>query len=652
MKNFLARFALALALIVAPSAAYATNWTGTFTITTAASGTLTGATATTATNSGAAFTASTLINFCIRITSGTGANAACNVITANTTTGVTVSSFAGGTPSAGSGYEIVLRFLDQDHVTGNLVESTNIITEIANNAQILVDGAFSIRLGNTCGTGGIRWNFSTSTIPEIVGNNRTVTGKAGFWSGLITDAVLTCTPNVSYLRMKDTIGPNFNIGTGLNTATTIHHIWFDDITTQTIKYTGTPTASLTATNYFVTNSVVASIKPVGAGTFPQKFDTFWVDHTQTNNFAVLGGSGNIEWLNNSVLIDGASGLTATPIQASGVTLTLNYIATTTNTTCFLAYTATASGPTIVAQNEIGQGCFYSQVTGSTESFTSIANDYLNNKRSVASTVPFIFSAAPGGATSESDYIAGQAGAAVDNVDTTASGTSSTASPQQYLNLTTTRFTALASRNLPLTTTTPVVSAVTASGATITYDSGTGVVSDQQTHVNSTSVSGQMVLSVPSTSQWQVGMTVEIGYGTARYETCQIAVLNPATSIVCSSNLLFTHTTAQNDLVSTLLRNPILPYVQCGTSSGVYTISSPLPNVKDYGLLFTGLKTAINGVNFTWIRVGNVVTFSNLAPSTTYFCTAYGVTPIDELESGSEFSFTTSGAAGSTRAYAF
>ena len=297
-----------------------------------------------------------------------------------------------------------------------------------------------------------------------------------------------------------------------------------------------------------------------------------------------------------------------------------------------------SGRQLLGANAVGSGTLVSS-SNDYRTVPSYTNYPAINNSNAASYVS---------ATSDHDYMAGNNTACVENIDTTMS-TSSTAVPQQYINLTAARTNARSTLNFPLTCDNVVVGTPTANSVTVTFDCTNGAQAGQKTTVNSNSNSGQPTVNVTATSMFLVGMPVEIGYGTARSEEGRIASISAGVSITLESNLIYTHTAADADTVVMQLRIDGLPLIKYGTASGVYSMSTALPDIDDWGLVWTGIKTTFKGKIYSWKRTGHSVTLSNLQPNTTYFFTASAYNPLKELCSSGEYSFTTAPITGASYA---
>jgi hypothetical protein len=159
-------------------------------------------------------------------------------------------------------------------------------------------------------------------------------------------------------------------------------------------------------------------------------------------------------------------------------------------------------------------------------------------------------------------------------------------------------------------------------------------------VNVDSNSGQPTLSVASVTGFEVGELVEVGFGTARQEILRVASIG-GSSLTFETNLAFTHTSAQADVVTKSLRIHALPYVKFGEVSGDYKDESALPLEEDFGLIWTGINQVFNGVTYEWKTNGHSVTINGLRPQTTYYFKAFGVDPLgNTVDADTEHSFLT------------
>ena len=628
------------------------NWSGTYTIAAGTTGTLTGATSVTATNSGATWPtgANGLTNMQIRLLTGPGSPATVP-ITANTATQITVASWPSGTPNNTTTYEIVVLLQNNDHFTATSSFGTTTICEVADNATVLVDGLYIITFTGACT---VRFNKTETTMATFAGNNRTVTGKEGFWGYFTFAALLSVKPKFSFLKIQDAtysvvVIPSTTIGDG----TTIHHLWGENILTGMGYMTGaaSPAGGMILSNLYARNSKSGNVFSATTSSNPQVYDQCWADVAGDGASAPItftAGGSTLQWCRNFVF----GGMGSLDVNAnSGVEHRFSecYVSPSATGSCAFGNASAAdAGKHSFFMNVAHQGqtIYGVNVTGA-GSMALSSNDMAGVARfNALPAINILGALSYTSATSDFDYISGTKSAIQENVDTTMS-TSSTANPQQYLNLTAARTNARSVPNFPFTTNNIVVGTPASSSVTITYDCANGALAGQGTTVNVDSASGQKVLSVAATSMFVVGMSIEIGYGTARSETGRIASISAGVSITMENNLTFTHTAAQADAVNMALRYYGLPFIRYGTTPGVYTMQSEIPDQSDWGLLWTGLKTTVNGLAFSWKRTGHSVTLSGLKPNTTYYYSCCAYSPLGDLidGAGSTGNFTTAAIAG-------
>lgn len=627
------------------------NWSGTYSITTPGTTSTGSNTSNTFKNTGATWPtgANSLSNFWIRILSGTGSGQTVQV-SSNTATVATMATNWGTIPDATSTYEIVLILADQDHIVGSITLSTNIITELVASATILVDGNYSIALQGSCT---VRWNMAAATLVTFCANNRTVVGLAGFWAGFQLISTLSVKPLMSYLKFQDA-NQIFQIAinsTGAADLTGVHHLWYQRINVAT-TFTGAATQSTTLANCLVTNVQTSSVInfPTSNAAFTLTYNSWWVENT-SNVMGVGWTSGtsiNTKTLQSCVFSHVGPG-SGTGQSASTTTYNLldSYVSCNTGSgsSALGNSTTTSQGVYNAFRNVFScSGALIGNAIAAGATIASAFNDVTSPLLAASNGTPYtnFIASAYGTATSDNDYISGQNSASETNVDTSAS-TTSTASPHQYQNLTATRTNAKAVLNMPFVIDNVVVGTPTSYQVGITFDCQNGAVSGQgSSTVNVDSNSGQAVLSIPTTTGFQVGETVEIGYGTARAENLVILSIQAATSLTFTANLAFTHTSAQADTVKKRLRRTGLPFIRYGTASGVYTMGTVRPPETVWGLIYTGIQPIQNGQSFAFNYTGHSLTLVNLKPGTTYYFTPYAIDPLGNLISGSESSFSTAG----------
>lgn len=625
------------------------NWSGTYTITAGTTGTSTGGnTSTTFNNTGATWPtgAQGLPNFTLRILTGTGAGQS-RIVASNTATQITVSVAWGTIPDTSSTYEIVLILKNSDHVTAAFSMSTNIITELEDSATILIDGNFAINVLNSCIT---RWQKTLPTMVTFEPNNRTVAGLMGFWSQLDFQTTASVPPVMEYIKL---VGATSGLLIRPNAATTfngstVKHIWIEGVTTSAISTTAStfPT-SITYTNMFAKNgrSLVFSSSATASANALVARKIWFENGSLTGGFDFTATGPNTQTVRESVFKRAHTNQNVTNTSASifnnawdcyfssfigsdGVVVGHGTPNTPQGT---YAIRRCVSDIARVAIGGVGVG---------TGTLVSAFNDIAPPSGAALRAIEIGAATAYASATSDNDYFAGNTLALPDNVDTSAS-TSSTASPSQYNNLTSARTNAKSVRNRPRLIDNVVAGSPGENSITVTFDCANGAVSGQgSTTVNVDSASGQPILSIASVTGFTVGEIVEVGHGTARYEALEVLTVG-ASSLTFTTNLAFSHTAAQADTVKKQLRLYGLPFIRWGTSSGVYTERTATPDQNDWGLVFTEISTSFNGQTFAWKMRDHSVVINGLAPSTTFYGKAYAFTPLgDVIEAGSEFSFTT------------
>ncbi len=620
------------------------NWTGTYTITNGATGTSTGGNSSTELrNNGATWPtgAQSLVNFTVRILTGTGAGQS-RIITSNTATILTVPAWT-ITPDATSTYEIVLVFnaAGSDHIVAAVTLSTNIITEIADSSILLFDGANALNFTTNCV---VRWGKTLATMPTLQANNRTVQGKFGFYTGVEFLAPLSLTPQFQFIKMLDVaygmiVIPSVGVGDG----STIRQVWMEG-TNITVSMAGAAMAvNMKLSGWYWKNSTSCGIAypstlSAGKTCIAEKM---WLENSAAGPYTLNATGPTTSIFRESVCKDAASNRNANLGAGQIALIADNYFSSRATTDAILAGANSAAGlgSYIVRNNRsnCGRAIYGAAVT--TATIASAFNDWASNMWSTYGAIDIAAANNYSSSTSDNDFIAGQILASPENIDTT-TATTSTASPAQYKNLTAARTNARSALNKPLTIDNVVIGTPTGDAVTVTFDCANGVVAGQgSTVVSVDSALGQPSLSVANLTGFGVGDVVCIGYGTARFEVLRIASITSTLNF--ETNLAYNHTAAQADTVKKQMRNDALPFIRYGTAPGIYDMETFLPNVSEWGLLWTGFKTSVNGHPCAWKRQGHSVTIANLSPETTYYFKAYGITPLGEiLESAAEYSFST------------
>ena len=636
------------------------SWTGTYTPNTN-TGTTTSLAATTLTCSTATWTGkytSPAGRWRIRITSGaaTGSYGIIDNIPNATTVGFTA-GWVGTTPTGTPTFEIVSRFEDQDHIIANTTFAAGSIVECADSATVYADGLYTLSIDGTATV--IRFGKTESTLITFCANNRTTAGKQGFWNGIYpgNNAALTVAPDIYFLKVQDSLHCVYVDATNLGTLSTIHHIWSENTTDGRAVYSWSGLkANCTISNVFIRHCGDQTLFNA-TGAFTQRADFWWFEYGG-KSAPWIAPPGTLEWASNCVFLDNqAASAVGFVIAASREVRMTDCYATASGANGFIGVVAGSGASSILsvkANMLSGQLIVYGTGTTNTTALVSYSNDYVGLSDggwgagiplSPAGTTAYLTSA------SDQDYMAGNNGAALENADTT-NGVSSTGTPVQFANLHTTgRTTARSTRNFPLTIDNVVVGTPTSSSCAFTFDSASGAAASQKTTSTGTNSSGQAVVTVTATTMFYVGAAVEVVSGST-VNTGTISSISAGTSITLDVNLA--NTFSAGSTVSLALRHKALPFIRYGTASGVYTMSTPMPDRADFGLFWSGLRTALNGYTTSFKRTGHAITLQNLKGGTTYYAKCYAETPLGEvLAASAESSFTTSAVgAGQTVAFGF
>jgi len=623
----------------------AVNWTGSYAITGLGSGTPTGVTSTTLTNTNATFpTSPSLVNWTIRVLTGVGTGSTA-VITSNTST---VLTFSGGwsstQPTTGSTYELVAIIANGDAVTGALTFGNNCITEIANNAVVTVSSAVAVTFNGTCI---VRWNKTETTYATIQWANRT-TSTMGAWTGLNLNGASLSGGGINWIKIMDaatalTIAPGSATGTGSG----IGPLWVDACLNSVWTSSGTLDQNKVWSGIYAANCKSANLGyATGGSSFSEIFQRCWIEKSFSSICTFASNASTIQMLRDSVNLclqnqqmDNVGGSSKFNIVQDNY-----YSGTEQNDGAILMGNSTGTGTVNYQMQRNVINSSRSGFGGGSSSlgvFKSAFNDWIKDRWTAFQCINITNSTSYGTSTSDNDYMSGTNGGCLENIDTSAS-TTSTATPHQYSVLTATRTNAKSVRNRPLVIDNVVVGTPTDKSVAVNFDCQNGAVSGQgSSSVTSDSASGQTVLSTTTTTGFEVNELIEIGYGTARYETARIASISAGTSLTLTANLAFSHTAAQADTIKKQLRHFGLPFVRYGTSSGSYNMQTEIPQESETrGLLFAGFKTTYNGTALSWNRLGHSLTLNNLYPSTTYYIQACAYTPHGELLTSTETSFTT------------
>lgn len=621
------------------------NWSGTHTITAGAAGTSTGGNTSTTFNAAATWPtgANTLVNFTLRILTGLGAGQE-RVVASNTATVITISSAWTTIPDATSTYEVVLIFKNGDHFSATTTLSTNIRTELEDSATIYFDGLYTLTCTTSCT---VRWGKTLQTMVTFEPNNKLVQGVQGFWNSVDFATTLTIIPTAKYIKFIGGGSTFFCRSNAVGfTGSTVSHIWAQDCSTSLVSIGGHILLNNeTLKNMFARGGRSATvIGATAASTFTHTFSKIWCENSPSGGGWTYTATGpNTQFLKDSVFKKSWANKNINIGAAITATIQDSYVSSFAESSVIvMGHLSTAAGLGTYRARRNDLDCaraIYGAAGVGTATITSSFNDIAPSVTSALRAIEIASATSYATATSDNDFIAGSLLALPENVDTSAATTSG-ASPSQYNNLTAARTNPKSVRNRKYELDNVVNSILGIFSATFTFDCVNGAVSGQgSTTVNVDSSSGAAVLNVASTTGFEVGEIIEVGYGTARFEEVEILSIGIGT-ITATTNLTFTHTAAQADTVKKQLRHKALPFIRYGIVSGVYDSQTQVPDESDWGLIFTEINQTYLGKTFEFKRYGHTVTLEKLKAGTTYFAKAYAYDPLGYTLESSEFSFTT------------
>jgi hypothetical protein len=639
------------------------NWSGThiFTGANSATGTATSGGASSLTDTANTFktTGSGLSFYTVRLTGGTGSGQE-RIILSNSATVLSTLTAWTTPPDTSSTYEIVLKLNNDDHITGTITIDSGCIIEVADSATIYLDGAYVVQLQNAAV---VRLNKTKTTMatfkPTLGGSS-----VAGFWYYIYAMATLSTNPAISFIKCENCsyggVIARMEIPYDLSD---IYNIWCKNTVLNSMYvYTA---AALTSTKIFSKCLVQRNITGTNLATFGfatasntgrVEIKGWWVENAHGNNTAAsIGASGTTQFPQTFICKDtvlkhsayvflGRANSNAsaryyfldnyaTPSLAAVASAVSLYGHTSTNTPSGISYLQ----GNILKDIPLHYGAdYHSTVIG-------IANDCMGSKHNIKGYTGL--SSQPnktGDVTSDRDYFAGWALAPEDRADLS-NATSSTETPSQYQYFNQARTNARSARNKTLVFDNIASGSVGDYSAVVSFDSTNGDDFTSST-VNSDSASGQAVLNLSSVTGLIPEETIEIGKGTARYETGIIDSVG-GSSVTLKANLTYTHTAVQADAIKKRLRIHAVSGVMYGTTSGVYTEQTRLPSEESFGAIWCGFTPEITRDDgYSFLQEGHSITINNLSPNTTYYYRPIGMTPLGDVVVGAEASFTTTNTA--------
>ena len=574
-----------------------------------------------------------LVNQYITITAGLGVGQE-KQIAGNGLTNIIIFGSWDIIPNETSQYKIVLRLENGDHIVAATTINTGVISELEDNATIYVDGNYIITIGNATE---ILWNKSRDTIVTFEANNRDTQGKYGFWGGIKFDDIATGVVKLSYLRIRDAhvalhVEPSIALGDGSD----VHHILVDECSANPLgMYTKVLLQDTVIRNILVINSRGNVYYNNIDNPYSLTFEHFWSE-------GGVGWYGNIcartQILKDSV----AFGITNQPSTINHVDKKIyiidNYLQTYSTIGVYMIYPGAGEKGSIYSNRNISK-LGYDLINNSAEvdlKIYSRHNDYLPFGKQLNEALADFQSGAET-FTSYSDFIAGRKLGIADNIDLTEL-TTSNHTPPMYRGLSSARTNAKIIPNKLLECDNVRESDLTGSSIKIKFDCKN---SDMGTTVDQDSVSGQKILYVSSTSEFDEEETVEISFGTARQEEGIIDSIQDGISITLKENLTYTHTLVQADSVKKRLRNIGLGFVRYGLSADL-DMSTHLPDKTSWGFLYCSFKPDIEEDDgYEWKYTDLEANLVGLKEGTKYYYQVFAYTPLGDLMVGSIEDFTTS-----------
>lgn len=645
------------------------NYSGTYTIPAGPTGTVTSATSNSVTLPTVTIQRNGVdvskVGWSVEIVSGLGAGQVREITAVNGNIH-SISPNWTTTPDGTSGYRICVVLDGDDHFVADTTWSTGTTVRSVGGVTPQVDGNYVV------GFSGCKIALGmTRSLPfSIAANNRTVQGTRGFWKGLYIYSATTQAIEFSFIRVFDAGSTSGSIyiepSAGTGDFSQIGNFWIENGGSSvpfTIASGGSYaiTANASIRGVFARNCQSGGVNfNTASSAFTQKFSRFWIENCTSGAVGWAGAAGASATFRDSVV------KTSSPLSGGSTinagkhsTCAYNFISPLSAGYTFVPVGTSSAGEFRVFGNVQRWGSVVWTNLASPSSATLLVSsndgicygqDSSNYAIDIPSATAFVT------AKSDNDLLAGHRGASVENIDTT-TGATSTASPQQYRGLTTNRTNPRTTPNFPLAGSDPAVSLITQNSARITFNAASGANANgsQGTTVDQDSASGQAVLYVAATTAFIVGMDVEIGVGTARYEVGTIASIDAGNSITLAANLTYSHTASDADGCRIMLRLLSLPVVRWGTADGVYTEMSALPPRDSLGPLFTDWATDVGGKAYEWKRTGHIVDLNGLTPGTTIHYQVGIVDPDGNMGfEATDRTFTTtaapSGAGGPPRAF--
>jgi len=612
------------------------NWSGTLTNTNP-TGTSTGLNSALSLNDTGA-TWSDMTNWELRITAGLGAGQT-RIIQSNTAITIIVTEAWDIVPDDTSQYELVLIFRDQDHIVGNLTLGAGIITELEDSATILFDGNYTLLFANSVKC---NWNKSKTTLVTFQPNQITVQGKTAFWGYIYFQANVSYAIKFSYISIKcANYGLIAGSSVGMGDFSGIHHIRFKSLGLNILQrgygadVQNTKITHLLYEGGYATSKLL--LNPFSNTVYEEEYDRLWIENCQASGISWASlNSAKKQIIRNAVFKESFTS-SATNIRGDAdkrIFLIDSYFSSKVANAYYAhGLNVDTNGKTFVSRNISTMSYEIYNTYAHAMSIISRFNDYYA-KTPRYHYAFYITNASE--AISDNDFICGRLQADPSNVDISEAITS-TENPIQYMGLTSARTNAKSTLNKLLELDNIQLSNLASDSVDVGFDCKN---SHSGTTVDQDSNSGQKVLYITDTSDFEEREVVEIGFGTERQEEGIIDTIQDGISITLKENLQYTHTLAQADIVKKQLRHFGLPFIKYGKVSGDYDNETPLPSPDKWGAIYCGFENDFYGRTYDWKKWGHAVKLEGLTQGTTYYAKVYAYTPLGDLMESAEFNFTT------------
>jgi len=579
-----------------------------------------------------------MANWELRITAGTGVGQK-RTILINTAITISIAVAWDTIPDETSEYELVLILKDQDHIVGALTLGAGIITELEDNATILFDGNYNIIFANSVKC---NWGKAKSTLVTFKPNQITVQGKAGFWGYIYLQVNISNPIYFSYIYVVDA-SYGLIVGSSIGTGdfSNIHHLRCKNMSlnffqrgyagdTQDTKVThilyegGYGTSKLFLNNFTNTD-------------YTEEYERIWVENCKSSGITFASINSAKKQIVKDSVYKNAFSNSITNIRGDvnkRIFLIDNYFSTDNNS-AYLAkgQNVDTNGKTFVSRNVSKMSDEIDNAYAHTMSINSRFNDYF---ASVAKYHYAFNIVSATEVTSDNDFICGRLQADPLNIDIS-EATTSTENPQQYKGLTSARTNAKSTLNKLLELDNIQLTNLLSGSVDINFDCKNSHVG---TTIDQDSASGQKVLYITDTSDFEVREVVEIGFGTARQEEGIIDTIQDGISITLKENLQYTHTLVQADIVKKQLRHFGLPFIKYGKVSGEYDNETPIPSEDKWGAIYCDFENDFYGRTYEWKKWGHTVKLEGLTQGTTYYAKVFAYTPLGDLMESEEFNFIT------------